>query len=300
MKYMHLIFILAITMPPCYSQSEQDLSISITLENDTMFVFDPFHVKVLVKNSSPHAVRVLPISADQGRINKVGSIDIEFRYPTDSLWHSTKQILNYHNEQAFSIRPHDYSLELKPDQILSATYDLPPISTLNPAAQISIRASYFYIGTGLNSYSNTQIVYFKNYTGEDKLAYQFLKEKPRPDFLYYPFFSVFVDRSDIEHAVYIVEHYPNSKFSLYCKLFLTISYYSLALEAAQSDKDSELAITRLRECKKYGFSILESKELKFIKKSEEILNSLQGFISTYLYPEPSEELLREFSYTPKH
>lgn len=142
MKRICLISELTLALSTAYSQPECEVSISMPGEKDTIFVFDPFKVKIAIKDGTSNAIKTLPISADRGQINRAGSIGIEFRCPEDSVWRPTRQLLNSHDEQGLTIYPHDYSIELKPGQIHAVSYDPPPALLL----KVLPRGCYFYMG----------------------------------------------------------------------------------------------------------------------------------------------------------
>jgi hypothetical protein len=297
-----IVVLLSLVSNFLFSQSERQLLVSIILENDSLYAFDPWHIQIEIKNISTAPIKILPISAEQGLINKLGFVDIQVLLNNDSSWQSTRQIINYHDESACSyILPvNDVMVEIMPNQTISTAYILPPKLTPSSGNFIKLRVEYFIPIIGRNIFSSVQTIYLKNYDEVDNLAYQYLKTLPRPYFLYHPLYNVFYDITDIERAEYLVKHFPKSKFALYAKLFLAQTYFGLALADVQYHKSSTQTLEFLKRCKYFGYAVLDSHEPKFIKKSEDILGEMGGVLFHIYESDPPPALVEEFLYPPKH
>lgn len=128
-------------------------------------------------------------------------------------------------------------------------------------------------------YSNEEEIIFTNYTGENRLALHYLKKLSIPHFVYAPtgVWSAIYSTTDeerfkeIEHAKYLIENYPNSKFICWAYLYLAweeLNYIENNLIAFYNDKNA------LNQAEIYVNKAIEFKDKHSIKNIKEIYGSI--------------------------
>jgi hypothetical protein len=300
MKHILMSLLLFLPTESLFAQLE-GLAVSMVLEHDTIFAFDPLRVQINVKNISTDPIYVLPISAENGRVNRMGVVDLEVLVSGDTTWQSTRQILNQRDELGCSyVTPiKNNTIELHSNQTLSASYVLTPIITLHSGTSVKFRVKYYFPAADKYFYSPAKVVYLKHYPNDDSLAYQYLKTLPRPSFVFHPLHSVVYDKTDMIFADHIASKWPNSKFAVYSRLFLAQCYFGLAFANVETHQNSAETIAFLRKAKFYGHSLLETYDPLFIHKSEEVLSSLGGLLFQMYTSDPPPDLVQEFLYAPR-
>lgn len=282
-----------------FSQEKPLISLSMTFEKSKMFFLEPWVIDIEVKNDGINSVRLSYLSATQGRWNQSGFLDLEFKGDKDTIWKSTGQIINNYELSEYTGDNIKNSMELQPGQSFHQVYTLPPLLPPGSMSEINIRAAY--IPQYSYVYSPVQSIHLEPYGKNDNAAFQYLKTLPRPVFFLQPFCAVPYDLADIEYAEHLIKTFPESRFVLYCQLFLARAYNGMAYNAGKKKEFNQL-IEYLKKSQYYALVVYHCGNPEFAKKAEDVLkNMLDAYYNTFFNSDPENpEILNTFIYPPKN
>lgn len=204
------------------------LSLEVRSTVNQIGVIDPFRFDLILTNKGVADIEGLPIWAVRS------TTLVEYRTPDSDDWQVLEVPLLNRLATKCGI-PGDSKITLKPGESreveLFVVYDPytsylrgQPVYYFDKLGQYSLRASY-KPAEGQVIYSNEVRFKVEPYTGVDLEAYNWLKGKPLPHFIY-DFDTYLRDdmREANEWAQELMNRFPNSRFAAWAQLYLAQCY----------------------------------------------------------------------------
>lgn len=284
------IFFFFSILPFFYGQ--KPLSITIDFDRDTLEVFSPWSFTLQVTNTTDQDVSEYPLIIEDGWVIQYGYIKLQIRQGEKSLWQNTNTVSS-RQYNIFSGMV-SYSKVLHPLESMTGKFICaPPVSLIKPG-KVEVRVLYYPLETAEIVASSPVTVFINDYHGIDSLAYDYIRNQPRPDFILYPALPVSYDTSDISRAEYIINKFPNSAMEPFTVLYLATLNCQMASNKSLKVESHGQVLQYLRLSKKYALKAIEIGDNKIIKKATRTLQMFEQIQFTLYPPGLPPELEDEF------
>jgi hypothetical protein len=135
-------------------------------------------------------------------------------------------------------------------------------------------------------YSNEANLYITNYSGEDSLALNYLESLSVPHFIYDVFISYgqegfFLSNSMIKEAMYLIETYPNSKFTVWAYLYLVWENLSYIKETTDMLDEKKYALAEAEVIIKKALQKRDDVSISYIKELYYNIENLKLLLGVY-------------------
>ncbi|MFN0214815.1 MAG: hypothetical protein ACKVT2_11210 [Saprospiraceae bacterium] len=291
-----LIFAFSLTVN---AKKVNELTITLTMENDTLRLLDPWVFNVEVKNTSNFDIDFMPTMIISGYASISAEIKLEIRNSLLNSWVDSKVIINQCSPHTgFKI------YKLKPNELIRYEfYCAPPVKFLE-IGQNEIRIAHAnFCDSGNTYYSFPNCIQIVKYENQDSAACEYLKKLPNPAFILFPVISFSNDTLYIKNAEHLILHFPDSHLAEYGKLYLSYQYLRKANYIALNNQGSkDEALYYLRNSKKLGVSLLTSQNNRILEKTHSLLERtlLEAATRAYKNYEIPDDITKEFTFPFKH
>ncbi|MEZ4967676.1 MAG: hypothetical protein R2791_20705 [Saprospiraceae bacterium] len=235
-----------------HSYAQDGIKPFLHFMKDTLRADEVWEFKIGLTNNGSLPGMVCPIYFRNGWI-QYGVVSLEMRAKTDSVWSKIDCLKNKLKDERFS--------KLEPNDTITSNLLLCSPKIL---ARDSLQVRVYYANCSSYNkdklcllYSDPVTIYFSEYSGEDKLAHEYLLTLPDPHFIYkYVFDQTGYDARYIDQALELTERYPNSIFAPFAELYLCLAYYMQAQTQLNVKANKEESVNYIRRSRKHGFSAL--------------------------------------------
>lgn len=256
------------------AQPDRVISLELEVVSEKIGAIDPLVFVVRVTNNSDLPLTDLPVWA----IEETSSVEIIA--PGTSAWKSI--VVPFMERYKNRCVPLDrFRFGLKPRETKSfemwVVYD--------PYLSYQQERAYYYFSTpgeyrlrtsyqpvlGKHVYSNEVKFTVQPYTGADLEAYNWLKDKPIPHFVYDPDTYVQVNMHEAdEWAQELLTRFPSSRFAPYAQLYLA-NCFLLGLRTA-----TEIQPPNIMEADRLASGLVNASDLRVRNQAREILQSVEA------------------------
>ncbi|HLP94555.1 MAG TPA: hypothetical protein VK168_10995 [Saprospiraceae bacterium] len=285
-KAFFAIFFFFHILPFIYGQDS--LSITLDFDKDTLEILSPWSFTLQVTNRTNRDISEYPLLIEAGWIIQFGLIKLQIRQGDGAHWQNAN-IVSSRQSEIYS-GGINHSKILHPFESMRGEFTCAsPVGLIKPG-KVDVRILYYPLEKKDFIASSPVTLFLKDYHGIDSLAYNYIKNQPRPDFFLHPAFpSIIVDTSDIFRAEYLISTFPGSSMEPHVVLYLASIYCLMARNKSFKAENHAQVLPYLRLSKKYALKALETGDSKGIKIATRILQVYVDILFTlYSYGVPQE------------
>ena len=273
------------------AQLAPKFSVSLSLEQDTVGLLDPWFLKIAIRNISEGDIDFLPTSIITWGASESAEFKLEIKNKKSLDWMDANIIRNMCISEGYNY------VKLKPNEVRIYEFRCPsPIKMLDIGTN-ELRASFSIRCNHDNKsriYSAPICIQVKEYNGQDLAAYEYLMKSPNPNFIFYPIVATVFDTSNIAKTEILVNRYPEAFFAEYGRASLNRLYLAKANFNDFYSSDREKTLFYLWQAKKYGVLALESKNSKILEAVNNQMSQLLEVAERAYDFDLPESLQKEF------
>lgn len=256
-----------------WAQPESVITLNLRVVSGNIGPIDPLIFELSVTNESDLHLTKLPVWA----IEETSTVEV--RAPGSGEWkpmavpfmERLKNRCVSLEHFLFELKPHEtktFVMHVVYDPYISYQQERPYYYFSQPG-EYRLRASYQPV-KGRAVYSNEVRFTVQPYTGTDLEAYNWLKCKTLPHFVYDPETYVLVEMHEAdEWAQELLDRFPNSRFAPYAQLYLA-NCYLLGLRTA-----TEILPPDLVQADRLASGLVRSSDSRIKAKAEQLLKAIE-------------------------